>query len=232
MTGEEIQEGTDPQKEPRADWTNPTIENQPTEEIQPKAEEPVAEEKQKEAPSVKSTLSPESAKIVEAVEGGISDRLDSIVAGINQTLASLNQALKKNAEDIAAIQQKNQNTFAALPDIINDHLSKALPAIQQEIGSQLGEKLKATLEAGGGAGGGNGAGGGLSVQGIAKIAPQIIEIINAWKQPTTEQAMMGQMQNIFKWHQLLTKLEKGGGSASDITSQIADTFNPAEKQEG
>jgi hypothetical protein len=215
MTGEEEKQGGESaQDEPQVDESTPRDEPQ------------VAEVKPEKVPSPKSDLSPEAAKIVEVVESGISDRLDSIVAGVNQTLASLNRALSENKEAIEELRVKTQNAVATMPDLINDQVEAKLMANIKSIQEQINEQFETKFKAAMGSGGGGGAAPGDGLGSILSQTPRIIEIINAFRQPTTDQAMMSQMSFVMKWHKLLSSLEKGGGDTDELSNRITETFAP------
>lgn len=163
----------------------------------------------------------------------MANRINGLADSMDSAIEEITKALQANSEAIVSIRQQTAEVLQQVPTLINNQvegkLSANLQTIISQVNAQFEEKLKATLGAGNG--NGNGAAGQLSLGGLAQLAPQIIEVINAWKQPSSEQAMAGQMANIFKWHQLLSKLEKGGLNAETITESIAETFAPGAPEE-
>lgn len=154
----------------------------------------------------------------EVVENKLADSLKEAIESINT---------KVDASVVAStdLQAKAKIAFEALPNMIKEHVEGTLSENIKSIGEELSKQFEGKVKAMIGAGGGNSAGGGsMGLRDLLAESDKIIGVINAWKQPTTDQAMMGQMNLIFRWHGLLSKLEKGGGSGEDITKAIADTF--------
>lgn len=158
-----------------------------------------------------------AAAFAEGLESKLATKLDEAIAGIDEKI-------KLNAEANAALQEKAKAAFEQLPEVIKNQvagqLQVNLKGIIEEVSNQFEEKVKA-LASGAGAGPD---GAGLSLNNLLAHSDQIISIVNAFRSPTTEQAMMSQMNFVMRWHSLLTKLEKGGGSGDEVTKAIADTF--------
>lgn len=158
-------------------------------------------------------------KAAEEIENRLSASLGKAIEGIN---AKVNL----NVEAANELQANAKVAMEAMPNLIREHvesqLSVNLKGIVEEVGKQFEGKVKAMA-------GGDSAGGSMGLRDLLAESDKIIGVINAWKQPTTEAAMLSQMNFVMKWHGLLSKLEKGGGVPDDITKAIASTFT--EKQE-
>ena len=167
----------------------------------------------------------ELQNMVATAAKGIEDRLAD---SLGKAIEAINNKIELNATASAELQTRAKTAFETLPVLIQEHVEGQLKAnltgIIDEVGNRFEEKVKAMAKGGGN----SGAPGGLGIQDLLAHSDKIIGVINAWKQPTTEAAMMSQMQLIFRWHGLLSKLEKGGGSGQDVTQAIADTFKPQE----
>lgn len=163
-----------------------------------------------------------AAAFAEGIETRLADRLDKAIGVINNKI-------ELNAAATAEMTAKAKTALDAVPHLIQEHVENQLQAnlkgIVEEVGNQFEKKVEAM------AGGGNSGtpGSGMSLRELLSNSDKIIGVINAWKQPTTEQAMLSQMNFVMKWHSLLSKLEKGGGSGDEFTQAIASTFT--EKQE-
>lgn len=167
--------------------------------------------------------------MVDIAAKGIEDRL---IASFGTIIAGLNTKISQGEKAASDLESKATTAFNTLPVIIKTQVENQLKDLTKQLeagksGDMSGGGESADGESGGGAprGGNSGGFGGFNVGELLQYAPKVIEMINAWKQPGTEQQMMGQMNLIFRWHGLLSKLEKGGGSGEDITTAVADTFN-------
>ena len=145
----------------------------------------------------------ELQKMVAMAAKGIEDRLAD---SLGKAIGGLNSKVEVNAAANAELQAKAKAAFEALPALIQENVEGQLKAnltgIVEEVGKQFEGKVKAM------AGGDNSgaAGFGLNAGSLLANSDKIIALINAWKQPTTEAAMMGQMNLIFRCHGLLSKL--------------------------
>ncbi len=159
------------------------------------------------------------AKFAEGIETRLADSLAKYAVAVDARI-------DQNAAATNELTSKAKAALEALPSVIQGQVETQLTAnlkgIIEEVGAKFEERLKAL--AAGGEPGADGAGGGLGLQQLLSHSDQIIGIVNAFRSPTTEQAMMGQMNFVMKWHSILSKLEKGGGSGDDFTKAIADTF--------
>ena len=153
----------------------------------------------------------------EEIEGRLATSMEKAIGGITEKITQQEGATKD-------LQAKAKAAFDNMPGIIKEHvesqLQTNLAGIVAEVGKQFEGKVKAM------AGGDNseGAGGPLSVREVLSQSDKIVNIINAWKQPTTEAAMLSQMNFVMKWHGVLSKIEKGGGSSDELNKAIAETF--------
>jgi len=159
----------------------------------------------------------EMQKMITAAAGQIESKL---AGTLQEVLVGVNAKVEAAEAVSSELQVKAKAAFEALPALIQKQVENQL----QDLTKQLEEKAEA-MSGGGNSGGG---GAGVNFRDLLAHSDKIIGVINAWKQPTTEAAMMGQMNLIFRWHGLLSKLEKGGGSGDDVTKAIADTFKPQE----
>ncbi len=157
-------------------------------------------------------------KAAELVEG-------KLAASLNTAIEGINSKIETNEATTANLQATAKTAFETLPNIIQEkvenQLEGSLKVISEEIGKQFEGKMKALATGGKD---GEGAPGGLNLPYLLEKSDKIVEVINAFRSPTTEQAMMGQMAFVMKWHGLLSKLEKGGGTGDEVTKAIADTF--------
>ena len=167
----------------------------------------------------------ELQKMVAMAAKGIEDRLAD---SLGKVIEGINSKIELNAAASAELQARAKTAFETLPALIQEHVESQMKAnftgIVEAVSQKFEEKVKAMAKGGGN----SGAPGGLGIQDLLAHSDKIIGVINAWKQPTTEAAMMGQMNLIFRWHGLLSKLEKGGGSGQDVTEAIASTFKTQE----
>jgi len=159
----------------------------------------------------------EMQKMITAAAGQIESKL---AGTLQEVLVGVNAKVEAAEAVSSELQVKAKAAFEALPALIQKQVENQL----QDLTKQLEEKAEA-MSGGGNSGGG---GAGVNFRDLLAHSDKIIGVINAWKQPTTEAAMMGQMNLIFRWHGLLSKLEKGGGAGDDVTKAIADTFKPQE----
>ncbi len=153
--------------------------------------------------------------------------------GIELRLAdSLNKAIEDIKGKAAAadeVQSKARTAMEAVPKLIQEQIESQLKinlkGIVEEVGNRFEERVKAM-------GGGTGANGGpITLDKLLANSDKIIGVVNAFRSPTTDQAMLGQMNFVMKWHKVLSSMEKGGGSGEDITRAIADTFTQQEQKE-
>lgn len=147
-----------------------------------------------------------------------------LATSLNQAIAGINEKVDNNAAAAAEIVANAKAAVSTMPNLIQEHVEAQLKtnitSIVKEVGKQFEGKLRDAT-------GGKGAdGGSMGIRELLGQSDQIINIINAWKQPTSEQALMGQMNFIMKWHNILNKIEKGGGSGEELTAQIGKTFGP------
>ena len=153
-------------------------------------------------------------KVAEEVESRLATSLDKAIEGINSKVESTTAT----ASDLQA---KAKVTFEALPALIQRQVENQL----QDLTKQFEERQKELAGAGD-----SGGGAGLNLNSLLANSDKIVAVVNAFRSPTTEQAMLSQMNFVMKWHSLLSKLEKGGGSGEEFTKAIASTFTP-EKHE-
>ncbi len=155
---------------------------------------------------------------VDGVETKLADSLGKAIAGLTEKLDS-------TAQTGTDIQKQTKMALEAVPNLIREHVENQLQVnlkgIVEEVSNKFEEKVKVLAGANGG-----GAGGGAFVDKIIANSDKLIGAVNAFRAPTTEGALMGQMNLIFRWHGLLSKLEKGEGSGEDITKAISETFTP------
>lgn len=140
-------------------------------------------------------------------------------------MAKAMEPISKKIDLAIDLNTQSKAAFEAVPGLIKEqvanHLTENIASIGEELSKQFEGKMKAMM---GGGGDNSGGGTGLGLGQLLNQSDKIIGIVNAFRQPTTEAAMLGQMNLVMKWHSILSKLEKGGGSPDDITKQIADTF--------
>lgn len=162
-------------------------------------------------------------ELVMLAAGAIEKKL---VEKLDQTILSLNEKIDNNAKAALEITANAKKAMETVPNVIQEHveaqLKSNLTGIVKEVGDQFEAKIKSY------AGGGNGAAAGDFFEKMIGHSDKIIGIINAFRSPTTEQAMLSQMNFVMRWHQVLSKLEKGGGSGTDVTKAIAETFKSPE----
>lgn len=170
------------------------------------------------------------AEELEQLKGVVSQAAEEIegrlAVSLNKAIEGLDAKISSAAATGEALKSTATTALEALPNLIQEkieaQLKDNLQGIVEEVGNRFEERLKAG--AGAGAGAGKNGGPGLDFNALLGNSDKIIGVINAFRSPTTEQAMMGQMNFVMKWHQLLSKMEKGGGSGDDLTSAIAETF--------
>lgn len=159
------------------------------------------------------------AKAVDEIETKLATSLNNAIEGINTKVDN-------SAAAAAEIVANAKTAVTTIPNLIQEHIEAQLKtnitSIVEEVGKQFEAKL---MEKTGGKTDGS-----LGVRDLLDHSDQIINVINAWKQPTSEQALMGQMNFIMKWHGILNKIEKGGGSGEELTTQISKTFGPEAKE--
>lgn len=161
----------------------------------------------------------ELQKVVVAAAEVIENKLTNT---LKEAIEGINTKVDLGASAAADIEAKAKITFEALPKLIQEHVETQLKTNLTGIVEEVGKQFEAKVAQ---AGGGNSAGvGSMGLRDLLAESDKVINVINAWRQPTTEQAMLGQMNFVMKWHALLSKLEKGGGSGDEFTKAIASTF--------
>jgi hypothetical protein len=160
-------------------------------------------------------------KATSEIENRLSDRLEAAIAAINQNIEA-------NAAAVSQVQSQARSALETVPALIQEHIESQLKANLENIIDQVSNTFEEKVKAMAGSIGGNG-GGGLNLALLLENSDKLIGIVNAFRSPTTEQAMMGQMNFVMRWHQLLSKVEKGGGSGDEITRAISDTFRGEEQ---
>lgn len=163
-------------------------------------------------------------KVVTKAVEGVETKL---AASLSKAIEGINTKIDLNAAAAGEIQSTVKVALEAMPHLIKEHvegeLQTNLKGIVEEVGKQFEGKFKAMT------GSGAGSGDGMNLNNLLAHSEQIIGVINAFRSPTTEAAMLSQMNFVMKWHSLLSKLEKGGGAPDEVTKAIASTFT--EKQE-
>jgi len=163
-----------------------------------------------------------AAQIAGSIETKLSGQIDASIGSLSRKVEGLENQFK-TALDAVPILIKEQ---------IEGQIAANIKGISVEINRQFEEKIKALpgaqklLAATEGKENGGGLGG-ISLSSVLQNPEGIISIINAFRSPTTEVAMMSQMNFVMKWHKILNQMEKGGGIGTDVTSAIADTFTQA-----
>lgn len=156
------------------------------------------------------------SKAAEGIELRLFESLNKAIESLDGKIASTTAAAEET-------QSKAKMAMEAVPNLIKEQIEAQLTAnlkgIVAEVGAQFEEKMKAAGGAGTGADGGP-----ITLDKLLQNSDKIVNVVNAFRSPTTDQAMMGQMNFVMKWHQLLSKLEKGGGTGDEFTKAIADTF--------
>jgi len=159
----------------------------------------------------------ELQKMVTMAAGEIEGRL---ATSLNQAIAGINEKIDLGAAAAAELQNNAKIAFETLPNVIQENVETQLKAnlkgIVEEVGKQFEGKVKE-------AGGGN-SGTGITMESILANSDKLVAVVQAFRSPTTDQAMAANMGMIFKWHGLLSKIEKGGSSGEEITKAIQDTF--------
>jgi len=154
------------------------------------------------------------AQIKDGVQGFDQEKIILGVAGLLQP--KLNEQIKTGFE-----------TFTR--PIIEKQVQAALPGVVEQVARQFqGDPGRGGAQGGAATEGAPRPTFGLNIGDLLAHSPQIIEIINAFRSPTTDQAIGQQMGFIMKWHGLLSKIEKGGGRPDDLTSAIGETFAKSE----
>jgi len=170
----------------------------------------------------------EMAEIQKMVTMAAQEVEGRLATSLDKTIESLNNKIALNATAAAEVQNKAKIALETVPNLIQEQIESQLRAnltgIVEEVGKQFQAKVKEA--------GGNSAapGGGLSLESLLAHSDKLVAVVNAFRSPTTEQAMMGQMSFVMKWHQLLSKLEKDGGSGDEFTKAIADTFTTPKQE--
>lgn len=161
------------------------------------------------------------------VENRLADKLQEIAGAIHENVNKIAGELKRLQEAQASQATQIQETLEAAPKMIQEEIQIQLKAnvagIVAEYKKQMGGKAAVTTPDNEQSGAAPGLGG-LSIDGLLGHADKIVELINAFRSPTTDQAMMSQMNFVIKWHNILNKIEKGGGTGEELTKQIAETF--------
>ena len=175
-------------------------------------------------------MTPEELQEIKALLISASEGVERhLLASMNDSLKNLNEKIDATAKASDDIQVLATNTFANLPAMLQERVEKALndnvKGIIEQIGKQNEEQFK-ELMGGVKAGGENGGGGGLTLQNLLAQSDKLMGLVNAWRTPTTEQATAVDIDRIFNWHRLLSKLEKGGGTSDDLNTEIKGTFIP------
>ncbi len=132
----------------------------------------------------------------------------------------------KLTSTLGAMQEYEKKLGESLPTLVNSAVMANLPKIVQEVTSKVKEEFAEVIS--NNQGNSAAPGGGLTMENLLSHSDKLIGLVNAFRSPTTEQAMLGQMNFVMKWHSLLSKLEKGGGSGDDVTKAIASTFKTEE----
>jgi len=153
----------------------------------------------------------------------VSQATEAIEGRLFESLTKAIEEIKGKAAAADELQSKAKIALEAVPNLIQEQIEAQLKGnlkgIVEEVGNQFEEKMKEKL------GGGTGSNGGaVSLDKLLANSDKIIGVVNAIRSPTTEQAMMGQLNFGMKIHSLMSKLEKGGGSGDEFAKTIADTF--------
>lgn len=156
------------------------------------------------------------SKAAEGIETRLADSLTKAIEGVDAKIASTAKAAEE-------VQSKARMALEAVPNLIKEQIEAQLTANLKGIVQEVGAQFEAKMKAGGGAGT-EGNGGPITLEKLLANSENIVKVVNAFRSPTTDQAMMGQMNFVMKWHQLLSKMEKGGGTGDEFTKAIADTF--------
>ena len=158
----------------------------------------------------------------------VSQATEAIEGRLFESLTKAIEEIKGKAAAADELQSKAKIALEAVPNLIQEQIEAQLKVNLKGIVEEVGNKFEERVKAMGGSTGANG--GGMNLDKLLANSDKIIGVVNAFRSPTTEQAMMGQMNFVMRWHSLLSKLEKGGGSGDDVTKAIADTFTE-QKQE-
>jgi hypothetical protein len=204
-----------------------TTDSEIPEEKKPEEGKPQAETPKEETPEANiQAVDPQLLQIINYAMGKIQGNFNDAIKSVKESLH----------QEINTIRAQTSESLKGAPDLIREtvevQLQGHIKGIIQEISSQFEEKFKQYTGAGGGGGGGGGGGNGagLSLNQILANSDKIIGVINAFRSPTTEQAMMSQMSNVLKWHKVFSSIEKGGGNVDDLTTNIASTFATDKQQ--
>lgn len=158
------------------------------------------------------------AEVQEMVTGAIKEAESRLLISLGDTMEGINAKL----DGMAGAASEVQATVQSLPNLIQSQVESQLKVnlsgIIAEVGKQFEDKMKAM------AGGAVADGGGMSLDKLLTQSDKIVSLVNAFRSPTTEQAMMGQMNFVFRWHKLLSQFEKGGGTPDEIAEQLTKTF--------
>ncbi len=137
---------------------------------------------------------------------------ERLIAIFGPIIEGINKKVEVSVKASSELETKAKTAFDTLPAVIHTQVENQLGVLTK----QFEERQKET--------GGNSGGGGDYLDKLLANSDKLIGMWNAYKQPTTEAAMTAKMNEVFNWHRLLSKLEKGGGSGEDVTKAIADTF--------
>lgn len=160
-------------------------------------------------------------KVAEGIENRLADTL-------KEAIGSISEAVGENKTAVTKIENKAKLAFETLPTLIQEQVETRMKANVTSIIEELGKQYKGKVAELGG--NNEGAIAGFGLRELLAHSEQIIAVIQAWKQPTTEQAMLAQMNFVMKWHALLSKVEKGGGTPDEITQRITETFATPAKE--
>ena len=152
--------------------------------------------------------------LIQELSQGIETNLaGKMKLGLEDVEMKLGQSIAKGQK---AIGQELGQSIAAL---VETAVTAKLPGMVNEIGGEFIAKLKGgNGEAVAQAGGKGGGLGGL----ISQATPQdILEIIKVWKEPTTTEALKGQMSLLIQGMTLGLRLK----ASPDVVTEMAKTVN-------
>lgn len=168
------------------------------------------------------------SKAVSEIEGRLADKLQEIAVKVDANI-------KQVAAEVKGLQERQEKqgaelteTLMAAPQLIQGLIEEQIKAnyagIMEQYKQQIDGKVAAANNSGKeGEVAAPAVLGGFDIGSLLKHSDEVIKLVNAFRPPANvENEMMSQMNFVMKWHNILSKFEKGGGASEDITKAISE----------